>query len=158
MRRLFAGIGQLLLMCWICTLQPIQAQTGAVATQSRGPFGYDVAEEVTLEGMVAGFVAKAAQGSIPGAHFSLATLSGPIDVSLGVLALQGRSALSAVVVGQQVEVTGITKTLKNKEVFLARSVKIGEHLYVIRNEHGIPVSPQARERASQKVRQNEESR
>jgi hypothetical protein len=43
------------------------------------------------------------------------------------------------------------KTVKDKQVFLARTVKVGGEVYTIRNEHGFPVSPQARERANRKT-------
>jgi hypothetical protein len=81
-----------------------------------------------------------------GSHLLLTTVSGPVDASLGRWGLLGRDALS-VTPGQQVEVTGVMKTLKNKKVFVARIVKIGDKIYSMRNEHGIPLSPQARERA-----------
>jgi hypothetical protein len=64
--------------------------------------------------------------------------------------LQGEDALS-VTVGQQVEVTGVMKTLKNKAVFVVRIVEIGDKVYRMRNEHGIPLSPQARERAIERT-------
>ena len=40
------------------------------------------------------------------------------------------------------------RTLKDRQVFVTRTVKVGQQVYVIRNEHGIAVSPQSRERAS----------
>jgi hypothetical protein len=50
------------------------------------------------------------------------------------------------------------KTIKDKPIFMVRTVKVGGEVYTIRNEHGFPVSPQARERASQKTSQRGESR
>ncbi len=38
------------------------------------------------------------------------------------------------------------KTIRNKEVFFVRTMLVGGHTYNIRNEHGVPVSPQSRER------------
>jgi hypothetical protein len=101
---------------------------------------------VTLRGAVSGVLTKPAPGMIMGSHLLLTTVSGPVDASLGRWGLQGKDALS-VTAGQQVEVTGVMKTLKNKVVFVARIVKIGDKVYRMRNEHGIPLSPQARERA-----------
>jgi hypothetical protein len=40
------------------------------------------------------------------------------------------------------------KTIKDQQVFLARTVKVGSQIYTVRNEHGIDMSPGARERAS----------
>ena len=46
--------------------------------------------------------------------------------------------------------TGVMKTVRDKEVFVVRSVKANGKTYTMRNEHGIEVSPQARERAAKK--------
>jgi hypothetical protein len=59
--------------------------------------------------------------------------------------------------GQVIEVTGVMKTLLDKPVFLVRTAKVGDQTYQMRNEFGIPVSPQARERALQNAAQKEES-
>ncbi len=85
-----------------------------------------------------------------GSHLLLTTISGPVDASLGRFALQGKGALS-VAAGQQVEVTGVMKTIKDKQIFLTRSVKSGGQVYAIRNERGMLISPQARQRASRKT-------
>jgi hypothetical protein len=110
---------------------------------------YDVTKEVTLSGTVSGVLTKPTAGMIMGSHLLLATVSGAVDASLGRWGLQGEGAL-AVTVGQQVEMTGVMRVLKNREVFLARTVKVGGKVYPIRNEHGIPVSPQTRKRAAEK--------
>jgi len=49
--------------------------------------------------------------------------------------MRGKGALS-VTPGQQVEVTGVMKTLKGKQVFVTRLVQADGHTYTIRNEHG----------------------
>jgi hypothetical protein len=87
-----------------------------------------------------------------GSHLLFTTISGPLDASLGRFGLQGKGALS-VAAGQQVEVTGVMKTIMDKQVFLARTVKAGGRVYTIRNEHGVPMSPQARDRANGKTAQ-----
>jgi hypothetical protein len=122
-------------------LIPLNAQSTRDGSQY-----YDVSQEVTLRGAVSGVLTKPAPGMIMGSHLLLTTVSGPVDASLGRWGLQGKDAVS-VTAGQQVEVTGVMKTLKNKVVFVARIVKIGDKVYRVRNEHGIPLSPQARERA-----------
>jgi hypothetical protein len=43
------------------------------------------------------------------------------------------------------------KTLKNQQVFVVRIVKVDGQVYTMRNEHGIQVPPQSRERAGQKA-------
>jgi hypothetical protein len=150
MKHLFAGLCALALLSLISPLPLLQAQTAAVATRPEGPFSYDVAKEVTLSGTVSSVLTKPSPGMIWGSHLLLATPSGPVDASLGRFALMGKGALS-VAAGQQVEVTGVMKTIKDKQIFLTRTVKVGGHVYTIRNEHGVPMSPQARERASRKA-------
>jgi hypothetical protein len=113
------------------------------------PFSYDITREVTLSGTVSSVLLKPAPGMVVGSHLLLTTPTGRADVSLGRFGLSGRGALS-VAAGQQIEVTGVMKTLKDQPVFLARTVKVGSQTYTIRSEHGVEVSPQARERAAQK--------
>lgn len=112
---------------------------------SSGPSSYDVSKEVTLNGTVTSLLGKPEPGMVMGAHLVIATSSGPVDASLGQWALVGRGALS-VSVGQQVAVTGVMKTIRNQQVFLARTVKADGEVFTIRNEHGLALSPQTRER------------
>jgi hypothetical protein len=124
---------------------------GAETAPKPRPY-YDVTKEVTLNGTVSSVLKRASAGMIAGSHLMLATASGEVDASLGKWGLQGKGALS-VTPGERVEVTGVMKTLKDKEVFVARTVKVGGQVYTMRNRHGVPVSPQSRERASQKAAQ-----
>ena len=123
---------------------PLTAQS---ADDSR--LSYDVTQEVTLSGTVSAVLTRPAPGMIMGSHLLLITVSGTVDASLGRWGLHGKGALT-VTPGQQVEVTGIMKTLKDGEVFVVRNVKAGGKVYTMRNTHGIPVSPQARQRAAEK--------
>lgn len=114
---------------------------------------YDQRQEVTLKATVSSVLNRAEPGMIAGSHLLLSTPSGTVDASLGRFGLEGKGALS-VTAGEQVEVTGVMKTLRNKQVFVVRTVKMGGQVYTMRNEHGIQVSPQSRERASQKAAQS----
>jgi hypothetical protein len=72
---------------------------------------------------------------------------------------KGSVSLSA---GQQVEVTGVmktigTKTTDAKQVFLVRTVRAGGRVYTIRNRRGFPITPEARERANRKTAQKREA-
>lgn len=142
---------------FVSFLRPVQAQTTAVATKAAGAFSYSVTEEVTLTGTVSSVLTKATSGTIVGSHMLLATLSGPVDASLGRFGLRGNGAVS-IAAGQQIEATGVMKTIRDKRFFLVRTMKVGDEVYTIRNEHGFPVSPRARERAGQKADQKVESR
>ncbi|MGA7561059.1 MAG: hypothetical protein WCF61_05695 [Terriglobales bacterium] len=144
MKRLFAGLCVLALLSLVAPL-------GAAAAETRtaGPY-YDISKEVTLHGTVSSVLTKPSKGMIMGSHLLIQTGVGPLDASLGRFGLQGRGALS-VEKGNQVEVTGVMKTLHGKQVFITRTVTVNGHAYTMRNEHGISMSPQARERASEKT-------
>jgi hypothetical protein len=147
MKRLFAGPYALVLLSLFLFQTPIQAQT---AVRSEGTFRYDASREVKINGIVASVLTKNTPGMIMGSHLMLTTASGLVDTSLGAFGLRGKGALS-VTAGKQVEVTGVMKTIRGRQVFLARTVSSGGKSYAIRNVHGIPVSPQARARASRKT-------
>ena len=123
---------------------PLNAQT---AGDSR--LAYDISKEITLTGTVSSVLRSPAPGMIWGSHLMIETLSGKVDASLGRWGLEGKGALS-VMPGQQVEVTGVMKTLNKREVFLARTVKVNDKVYTLRTRSGVAVSPQSREIAARK--------
>jgi hypothetical protein len=55
----------------------------------------------------------------------------------------GRNAMK-LSTGQQVTLTGVTKTIGKQEIFLTRTVKAGGAVYTIRNEHGFPMTQHTR--------------
>jgi hypothetical protein len=153
MKRTFAGLGFLTLLALLSLAVPIHAQTAAVAkrpTAPAGPFNYDASKETTLSGTVSSVLKKSNPGMIMGSHLLFQTSSGAVDASLGGFALLGKGALS-VSPGQQVSVTGVMKTINDKPVFLARTVKVGSEVYTIRNERGLLLTPQSHERQSQQA-------
>jgi len=74
------------------------------------------------------------------------TPAGPVDASLEGSA-PGNGALSAAA-GRQVEAIGVIRTIKDKPVFLARTVKVGGEVYTIRNEHGFSCRRRRAKRAA----------
>ena len=150
MKPLSTGLCTLAILLLIPSLRPIQAQTTTAASGAAAPSRYDVTKEITLTGAVSSVLMKAAPGMIVGSHLLLVTPFGPVDASLGRFGLRGDGAVS-VVAGQQIEATGVMKTIKDKPFFLVRTVNVGGKAYPIRNEHGFLVSPQARNRAGQKM-------
>lgn len=148
MKRSFAGLCALALLSLVSLVPPTQAQT-AVATKTARSFSYDASKEVTLSGTVSSVLAKPSAGMIMGSHLLLTTASGPVDASLGRFGLQG--AATSVAAGQQIQVTGIMRTIGETEVFVVRVLKAQGQVYTLRNKHGFPVSPQAGERASRKT-------
>src|SRR5580693_2040639 len=97
---------------------------------------YDVSKEVTLSGTVSSVLHNPAPGMIWGSHLIVETVSGRLDASLGRFGLEGKGALS-VTPGQQIELTGVMKTVRDQKVFVVRSVKANGKTYTMRNEHGI---------------------
>ncbi len=112
------------------------------------PF-YDSSKEVTLKGTVSSLIDKASAGTMIGPHLLLATSSGEVDASLGKFALRGKNTFS-VAPGQQVEVTGVLKMIRDKQVFVARLVKVDGRVYTLRTKNGVPMSSHSHGRASQK--------
>ncbi len=110
---------------------------------------YDISKEVTLSGNVSSILHKPEAGMLFGSHLMVETGSGKIDASLGRWGLDGKNGLS-VREGEMVQVTGVMKTANRKEVFVVRTITVNGKVYTMRNEHGIEVSPKARERAAQK--------
>ena len=121
---------------------------GAQPAPKAEPY-YNIAREVTLSGTVSSVFSRPAAGMTVGSHLMLRTSSGTVDANLGRWGLVGKGALH-VAAGEQVEVTGVMKTVKNKEVFIARTVTLGSKIYTMRNEHGIAIAPQSRAHAGQK--------
>src|ERR1700690_666117 len=132
MKRLFAGLATLALLSMISLLPPAQAQTATAAANSKQPFTYHVSDEIPLRGTVSSVLTKRAPGMIMGSHLLLNTSSGSVDASLGTFAIRGRDGLQ-VKAGQEVELTGIMKTLNSKPVFLTRLVKLDNQIYKVRN-------------------------
>jgi len=148
MEQLRTSLFLLIFLSSISFAPATRAQT--IARKTEGPFGYNVSLEVILSGTVSVVLKQPAPGMIMGSHLLLATTSGPVDASLGRFALLSKVALP-ITPGQQVEVTGVVKTINGMQVLLARTVKTNGALYVLRNARGFVLSPQAQERAKQKT-------
>jgi hypothetical protein len=154
MRHRFTGWILVLPLALISIAATIYAQTSAVAAKPagrEGPFSYDVSKETKLSGTVTSVLEKPAPGMIMGSHLLVETRSGRVDASLGRFALIGKEAL-IISAGQLIEATGVMKMLLGQQVFLVRTVKVNDQVYVIRNQRGLALSPQARERLRQSGR------
>jgi hypothetical protein len=150
--RLIAGLLASLLLTIV--LLAIQAVPLVAQTERESHPMYDISKEVTLTGTVSSVLAKPAAGMLFGSHLMLDTKFGPVDASLGKWGLQGKGALS-IAAGEAVEVTGVMKTMNEKQVFIVRTVKANGQVYTIRNQYGVPSSPQSRERVSQNAAKGE---
>lgn len=148
MSRPVIGLGSWTLLAVVLLAVPVSAQSTAAIVRPVGPMAYDVVKETTINGTVSSVLSRPSAGMIAGSHLLLKSASGTIDASLGLFGMVGKGALS-VKSGDAVAVTGNMKLVNGKSVFMVRTVKAGGQLYTIRNEHGIPVTPQSRERAAQ---------
>jgi hypothetical protein len=132
-----------LALCLFAT--PTHAQTAEGTTSSVVPPKYDITQEVTLIGTVSSVVKNTApeMQMLGGSHLIVETTSGKIDASLGGYAMKAVGALS-VSPGQQVQVTGVMKTIRDQQVFVTRLVQVNGQIYKIRNEHGFVLAPEPR--------------
>ena len=154
MKHFLAALCTLIIACLFsfagATLVQAQA-SGKTATVPQ--FRYNAAEEVTLSGTVARVLTSPDSGMMAGAHVVLKTPSGLVDASLGRFAFEGKDAIT-LAAGEQVEARGVMRTIKDRQVLVVRTVAVKGDIYLIRNERGLALSPQARERASKKMDEN----
>ena len=140
MRKVLGALGVVALLALSALAVPAQAQTATgVKKVHQTPF-YDPTKEVTLQGTVENVLRTPSRGMLPGAHVMLATGSGMVDTHVGPYAFKGFHPLS-VTAGSRVSVVGVMKTVRGNEIFLARTVKVGDEEYKIRNEHGAMLAP-----------------
>ena len=149
MKPLSTGLCTLAILLLFSSQPTVQAQNPANAAKASAPFTYDTASEVTLSATVSSVLAKADPEMMNGSHLLLTTPSGLIDASLGRFALRG----NVVSPGQPIEATGVMRppSIGHRQVFVVRTLKVDGQVYTLRNSHGVPLSPQAHERASQKT-------
>jgi hypothetical protein len=133
----FSVLGPFAVLALCLFALPIYAQTAAVTTKPAVPLRYDITKEVKLSGTVSNVVKSPTREMkmVSGSHLIVETKTGAVDASLGRFAMRGKGGLS-VTTGQQVEVTGVMKTMKGKQVLVTRLVQSDGHTYTIRNEHG----------------------
>ncbi len=142
MKSRFPALGSFVVLALCLLATPNHAQTAEGTTKSAVPPKYDVTKEVTLTGTVSSVVKKATPETqmLGGAHLIVETAYGKIDASLGAFAMKAEGSLS-VSPGQQVQITGVMKSVRDQQVFVTRLVQLNGHVYKIRNEHGFVVAP-----------------
>jgi DNA/RNA endonuclease YhcR with UshA esterase domain len=138
------GLFAVLALCLFAL--PIFAQTTEVTTKPAVPQRYDITKEVTLKGTVSDVVKAPTREMkmVAGSHLIVETKTGKVDAALGQFAMKGKSSLSFTP-GQPVEVTGIMKTVNDKQVFVTRLVQADGHVYKIRNERGFVLARVSRD-------------
>ena len=107
-----------------------QSQTVVAQTNST----YDASRETTLVGKVISYVE---QSSVPpiGAHVSIQTASGLVDVHIGSAKLLEQNHFT-LAVGDSVRITGEAITVGQSNTFAARIIENGTQTITVRNTKG----------------------
>jgi hypothetical protein len=119
----------------------VNAQTAAtpaadVRTNTMLP-SYDVTKEVKVQGTIQKIDTSGTNGLI-GTQVLIQTASGVVDAHLGYGPASKASYLG-ISQGQSVTIVGMMQSVGNNNVLLARLLTTANHIFVLRNEHGIPV-------------------
>jgi len=97
---------------------------------------YDLSKEVKIQGSIEKIEES---DGLNGAHMLVQTVNGIVDVHLG-FGPASRSRYLGTAPGQNVSVIGMMmQTPGSSNVLLARVLTTPNHIFVLRNEHGIPV-------------------
>jgi len=123
-------------------IPPANGQTTSTAatpsTQARTvKTGYDLAKEVKIEGVIEKIDATSANTPM-GTHILIQTPQGEVDAQLGFGAA-ARPTRLGIEEGQNVTILGMMSNVGDTQVLLARLLTTPNRIFVLRNEHGIPV-------------------
>lgn len=114
-----------------------QASPTALQTGSAEPFpAYELAKEINLQGTVQKIETVTSAG-ILGIHIQMQTAKGIVDVHLGSAPVASAKTLG-LVTGQSVNITGMMSDSSGSSVLLARVLTTSNHIFILRNEHGLP--------------------
>lgn len=108
---------------------PLETAPGTVV------LGYDATHEIAIKGTVEGIVEARSTEDISGAHLFVTTAQGTVDAHLGPSSAWEPQSMT-LAPGNAVELTGVFVNFNGKSVLLARTLKSGNLIIVLRNEHG----------------------
>jgi len=136
------SIAVALALCLLVAL-PVGAQSSASsAAVSPGPAAltpvYDLSKEVNIQGNILKIDGAGSNAPLIGTHIQIQTAQGVVDTHLGSSASVSARNLG-LSVGQSVKVTGMMATVNGNSVLLARILTTPDRVFVLRNEHGMPV-------------------
>lgn len=140
MRKLLGHLCLLTLIVSLFFAAPVEAQNTSATKKISNPQRYDAQSETTLKGIVQNVISTPTAGLLAGAHLMLSTSSGAVDAYLGPFALKGNNPVS-VSIGESVQVVGVMMTLRNRHVYMTRTVSTGSQTYTVRNQNGFPLLP-----------------
>jgi hypothetical protein len=109
----------------------------AVPTSNTMVPSYDLAKEVKVQGTIEKIDGFGRSGPI-GTHIFIQTASGTIDAHLGFGAASKPRHLG-IAPGQNVTVIGMMEVVGRRNVLIARILTTPNHIFVLRNEHGVPI-------------------
>lgn len=109
----------------------VEARPAAVPARA---FAYDAKRESVLEGTVMGYT-EGGQIAPTGAHATVRTRSGDVDVHLGPASYLQANHFS-LAAGEQVRFVGVNAVVNGKGVFLARIAQKGNQVVAIRSPRG----------------------
>jgi len=107
----------------------------------RARAAYDVARESVISGKIVQYNSTSTTPPL-GAHISLQTSSGTIDVHAGNAKVIQVSNIS-LQTGDSVSITGETVQFGNSNVFVARLIQKGLQSVAVRSKNGVPLLPTA---------------
>jgi hypothetical protein len=119
------------------------AQANAQTADSAHPTGntivpaYDISKEVKVQGTIEKIDGFGINGPI-GTHILIQTTTGTVDAHLGFGSAASPKRLG-ISVGENVTVIGMVETVGSSSVLLARILTTPIRIFVLRNEHGIPI-------------------
>ncbi len=120
------------------TAPAVFSQTGNGTRPQRPNRTYDPATEITVKGTVETLKTISGQrGMWRGTHLILKTESGEFDVHLGP-ATYLKEKNFEFAKGDKIEVIGSKTRYQEKDAIIAREVKQGERVLVLRDDRGIP--------------------
>jgi len=137
MKRLYPGLGALVLLAFFSLAAPGYAQTAAATTKPAVPSRYDVSKELTLSATVESVPEKSSSGLTQDSFLVLHTKSGMVNGRLTPFTLNGKGSIS-ITRGEQVSAIGVMMIYQNKQVFVIRTLEVGGRTYQLRNERGFP--------------------
>lgn len=98
---------------------------------------YDIAKEIKVQGTIAKIDGFVASGPI-GTHILIQSAAGLVDAHLGFGPASSPKHLG-LFVGESITVIGMMQTAGDTSVLMARILTTPSHIFVLRNEHGLPI-------------------
>jgi hypothetical protein len=110
--------------------------TAAASAPSEASPVYDLTKEINIQGTIQKIETVSGLGVL-GTHLQLETAQGILNAHLGTGAVASSKTLG-LVTGQSVSITGMMTDVDGTPVLLARVLTTSNHIFILRNERGLP--------------------